>query len=82
MYVTYIIDHIHPFLNIPKKSNVLINMSGRSNKIVQILNLGCGLRLHVYLFNSKLVEKGDNYDVLCFYSTTNSLVGTNINMIC
>jgi hypothetical protein len=30
MYVAYIIDHIHPFLNVPKKSNLLINMSGES----------------------------------------------------
>jgi hypothetical protein len=30
MNVTYIIDHIHSFLNVPKKSNLLINVSGGS----------------------------------------------------
>jgi hypothetical protein len=31
MYVVYNIGHIHPFFNVPKKSNILINVSGWSN---------------------------------------------------
>jgi hypothetical protein len=38
-FVVYIINHIHPFLNIPKKSNLLINVSGWSSWQTKVFHM-------------------------------------------
>jgi hypothetical protein len=41
MYVVYNIGHIHLFFNVPKKSNLVINMFGGSSS----LNIYCIIKI-------------------------------------
>jgi hypothetical protein len=61
MYVVYNISHIHPFSNVPKKSILLINMSGGSTIVY---SFGCIYNNHINQFRVMLTCTLMAYDKL------------------